>query len=266
MVSDGGDLGDDRAIKESSAGEPELPLAGGNMGPVHRRGDTVLRAAGAWTPAVHRLLAHCRDRGFRGLPEPLGFTSDGREVVGYLPGEVPNDPLPSWIWSTEALETSTALLREFHAASVDADRRGPWRSPVREPVEVVCHNDVAPYNLVYLDGRATGMIDFDYASPGPRIWDLAYLGYRLAPLTTDRTDGFDDDERLARLDRLRQVYGVPYPFPELLATVIARLEHLAEFSDAMAVELDHPELAEHARLYRYDARYVADVLLPGLER
>lgn len=66
--------------------EPEEQLAGGNMGPVSRRGGVVLRTAGDWTPAVHRLLRHCRERGLTGVPEPLGIEPDGREVIGFLDG------------------------------------------------------------------------------------------------------------------------------------------------------------------------------------
>ncbi len=28
---------------------------------------------------------------------------------------------------------------------------------------------------VFRDGLAVGLIDWDYASPGPRLWDLAHL-------------------------------------------------------------------------------------------
>ena len=47
---------------------------------------------------------------------------------------------------------------------------------------MICHNDYAPYNLVFRDGRLVGVIDFETAAPGPRAWDLAYLAYRLVPL------------------------------------------------------------------------------------
>ena len=65
-----------------------------------------------------------------------------------------------------------------------------WQSPTREPAEVVCHNDFAPYNTVFRDRRLTGVIDWDMASPGPRVRDLSYLAYRLVPLTaSENPDG-----------------------------------------------------------------------------
>ncbi|GGC79209.1 hypothetical protein GCM10011512_02340 [Tersicoccus solisilvae] len=243
--------------------EPEEVLAGGNMGPVSRRGDVVLRTAGAWTPAVHRLLAHCRAHGMDGVPEPRGVEpgvgeSAEREVLEYLDGEVPAYPMPGWVWRAAALDSAVDLLRRFHAASATADRTGPWRSPGREPVEVVCHNDAAPYNMVFRDGTAVGLIDLDFASPGPRIWDLAYLAYRIVPLGTDRADGFTDAQRDDRLDRLLDRYGdrgVRYDRADLFTAVADRLEELAVFSAAKAVELGRPELAEHARGYERDAAY-----------
>src|SRR3712207_8027153 len=49
---------------------------------VVRVGDTVRRPAGRWTPAVHALLAHLHEAGFRAAPRPLGLDERGREVLG----------------------------------------------------------------------------------------------------------------------------------------------------------------------------------------
>ncbi|OMH34213.1 phosphotransferase [Tersicoccus sp. Bi-70] len=240
------------------AHEAERVLAGGNMGPVSRRGDVVLRTTGPWTPAVHHLLAHCRAQGMDGVPEPRGVETDERhgerEVLEYVDGDVPAYPMPPWSWTPEALDSAVDLLRRFHRVSATADRTGPWRSAVHEPVEVVCHNDAAPYNMVFRDGRAVGLIDVDHASPGPRIWDLAYLAYRIVPLTIDRADGFTDAQRQARLNRVLTTYGEPaITADRLLETAAERLDELAVFSVAKAVELDNPELADHAALYERDA-------------
>jgi hypothetical protein len=68
-------------------GGVEFRLDGGNAGGAVRVGDTVRRAAGPWTPAVHALLAHLAGRGIVGSPRPLGVDDQGREVLTYLAGE-----------------------------------------------------------------------------------------------------------------------------------------------------------------------------------
>jgi len=45
-------------------------LGGGNMGTVVRDGATVIRGAGPWTQAVHRLLHHLRSHGVP-VPAPI---------------------------------------------------------------------------------------------------------------------------------------------------------------------------------------------------
>ncbi len=166
------------------------------MGRVVRQGDRVMRDAGDWTPAVHRLLEHLNACGVPGVPTPLGLTDDGREAVGFVAGDVPAYPMPDWVWAEAALESAARLLRQIHDATADVHIDGPWRSAVHEPVEVVCHNDFAPYNLVFDAGLVVGAIDWDFASPGPRVWDLAYLAYRIVPFTTDDVgDGFAESVR-----------------------------------------------------------------------
>lgn len=99
-----------------------------------------------------------------------------------------------------------------------------------------------------------GVIDWGFASPGPRLWDSAYLAYRIVPLSyADRRDGFSGDERRLRLERLLAAYGSDADQGELLAVLRERLLALAEFSDRASERLGKPELVEHARHYRYDA-------------
>ena len=233
----------------------EVPLVGGNMGAVTRRGEEVLRPAGAWTSNVHRLLALYASAGIEGTPRPLGVTPDGRERLTFVAGTVPGHPMPDWVWSERVLTDAAVLLRRLHDASTPlAGVHEGWRSPVREPAEVVCHNDFAPYNLVFDAGRVVGVIDFDYSSPGPRIWDLAYLAYRLAPLTGAlESEPFTPAERNDRLERLIAAYGLYASPSEVVATTVLRLRDLADFSDRAAVDLGNPELARHAVGYRADA-------------
>lgn len=239
-------------------------LTGGNVGETTREGDRVHRTAGPWTPAIQRLLAHLRSRGLEWVPEPFGLDEQGREVVGFLPGIVPNYPMPEWVWSDSNLVAAAQMLRELHDATTGySDPDACWRQPVREPAEVICHNDVAPYNMVFVDGRLIGLIDFDMASPGPRLWDLAYLAYRIAPLTAPHSveaGPFGTMEQLERLRRLVDAYGMPFPILDILRMVQERLRHLARFSDDLAGETGRPELRDHAALYRSNVTYLENVI------
>ncbi|MDF2846268.1 MAG: aminoglycoside phosphotransferase family protein [Oerskovia sp.] len=256
-----------QALYLETPDQAEELLAGGNSTTVVRRGGTVRRTAGPWTPTVQALLRHLRAQGASEVPEPLGTDDQGREVLSFLAGDVAHYPLPPWVWDESVLRDAGALLRRVHDASAGfltastAPTPPVWQTAPHEPVEVVCHNDVAPYNLVFRDGVVVGLIDFDTASPGPRIWDLAYLGYRLAPLVADAADGEGADvvgrlDPMARLDTLVSAYGMPYSRREVLTTVVARLDELATFTDARAAATGRDDFREHAAMYRADARRV----------
>ena len=143
---------DEPARTRSADEEPEITLTGGNMNAVVRRGDTVHRTAGPWTPTIHRLLDHLADAGIDCLPRPLGLDEQGREMLTYLPGIVPTYPLPSWVWTDRVLAETGALLARIHQASTTFDRSDAvWQLPAHEPDEVICLNDMAPYNMVFDD-------------------------------------------------------------------------------------------------------------------
>lgn len=248
----------------------EQVLAGGNTTAVVRIGDTVHREAGPWTPTIQHLLAHVRARGMTDVPEPLGLDDRGREVASYLPGDVPGWPAPEWLWSATVLTGAGRLLRRFHDATAGFARSdAEWRLPATEPAEVICHNDAAPYNMVFRDGRLTGLIDVDTASPGPRIRDLAYLAYRLAPLSGDAFAGVGYAVRhldpMARLDDLTRAYGLPFPRANVLGAMVDRLRDLAAWSEARADDGGPAELREHAAMYRADAARIRD-RIPAAQR
>lgn len=230
-------------------------LHGGNITPVVRRGDSVHRTSGPCTDTIHRFLNHLRDRGVDWVPQPAGLDAEGREVLSFLPGDVPAYPLPAWVFDDHVLVEAAGMLRQLHDASLDFDREAAiWQVPDHTPPEVICHNDFAPHNLVFADGHVVGAIDFDTASPGPRLWDLAYLATRAVPLS--RLEG---QRVVQRTQLLLDAYGSDATVAELLEVAIARLWDLAEYSDAKAVELGKPELHEHAQHYRLEAAHLAAV-------
>src|SRR4051812_38808759 len=108
----------------------EQELQGGNMGRVVRVGATVRREAGPWTPTIHALLRHVRERGVDWVPEPFGLDPEGREMVGFVDGEVPGYPLPDFVWGEAVLTGAARRLRELHDATAGFDRVGrTWRLP-----------------------------------------------------------------------------------------------------------------------------------------
>lgn len=96
-------------------------LDGGNAGGAVRVGDTVRRATGPWTPAVHTLLAHLEARGFAGAPRALGADADGHEVLTFLPGRTVGSarPWPTWVHAEETLDQVARWLRSYHDAVAD---------------------------------------------------------------------------------------------------------------------------------------------------
>ena len=178
-----------KAEEMAASDEDEQVLAGGNMTAVVRVGRTVRRATGPWTPVIHALLTHLHESGFTQAPKPLGIDGNDREIITFLEGSVATYPLSDEMLSDDTLRAVASMLRRYHDATVHfvIPTDAVWQWPTHEPAEVICHNDFCPYNLMFEGGRLVGVIDFDTASPGPRVWDMAYTAYRFVPLTIRRT-------------------------------------------------------------------------------
>ncbi|MDT0347209.1 phosphotransferase enzyme family protein [Streptomyces litchfieldiae] len=167
--------------------DPEV-LAGGmaNAGAVMRRGELVERPAPRNAPAIHAFLGALRQRGFDAAPAPVRILAGGREELTYLPGEVALPPFPAWAMTDTALRSVGSLLRRLHeaGAAVPVDADAGWARELADPEggEVLCHNDVCPENVVFRDGRAAALIDFDLAAPGRPVWDVAMTARYWVPM------------------------------------------------------------------------------------
>lgn len=186
--------------------DPEVLLPGGiaNHGHVVRVGNTVRRPQRSWGDATHALLLHLETVGFTGAPRFLGVDSQGREVLSYIPGTAALEPYPKWVLTDEALVSVAELIRSYHdAASTFDPSPYSWGRSLPDGFngQIVTHNDLKPDNVVFRDGRAAGLIDFDLAGPGSRAWDIACAARLWAPL---RPDIYIFDSRRARkLERFR---------------------------------------------------------------
>ncbi|MFE7840831.1 aminoglycoside phosphotransferase family protein [Streptomyces sp. NPDC057474] len=174
-------------------GAPDFPdggeaLVGGmvNAGAVFRRGSLVDRPAPRTAPALHAHLRALRRHGFEGAPLPVGLTPGGREQLTFVPGDVALPPFPAWALTETALASVGSVLRGLHTASaaLPVDTRAEWPRDLADPEggPILCHNDVCPDNVVFRDGRATALIDFDLAAPGRPLWDVAMAARYWIPM------------------------------------------------------------------------------------
>jgi hypothetical protein len=202
----------------------ETVLAGGNVNRVVRRGDTVRRPTGFWTPAVHGLLEHLAAAGFEGAPRPLGTDDDGREVLTYVPGATGGNDMADELWSDECLVAVAKLVRRFHDASAGftPPSGAKWRRQAEAPAagQSVCHNDLAPYNTIYRHGKPVAFIDWEMAAPAPFLWDIAHAVWRFVDVT-HKADAVDVPALAARTRLFCDAYGLVDRSP-LLETVLAR--------------------------------------------
>ena len=179
-------LGDGRPLGEGRPHGGGMPLYGGtaNRGRIARVGDTVVRPAAPFRAATHALLAHLETVGFDGAPRVLAV-GPVTETLTYIAGRAMVPPFPEDVLTDEALVSVADLLRRYHRAVAGFDPAGyAWPRPVpaRYRTGLVSHNDVYPANVVFRDGRAVALIDFDLAGPGSAEWDFAAAARLFVPL------------------------------------------------------------------------------------
>lgn len=223
-------------------------LSGGvaNAGGVVRVGDHVLRPSNPHTRSIHRFLTALADGGFDGASLPIGVDDDGRERLAYIEGRVPVPPYPAWARTDDALASVADLLARFHRASAGFDPAGlTWSDEMPDPQggPIVCHNDVCLENVVFRDGRAVGLLDFDFAAPGRPVYDVSQFARMCVPIDDDTSAarvGWEPADRPARLRLVADTYGLD---------AAGRTDLLAELSGSIArggefvrrqVEAGHP--------------------------
>jgi hypothetical protein len=197
----------------------ERPLAGGmgNRGEVVRLGDTVYRPVGDHSRAVSPLLEHLAAVGFP-APVPTGRDDDGRETFRWIEGDVPVPPYPAWSLTDDALTSVGTLLRRYHEAvqSFSPPADAQWSDELADPQggPIVCHNDVCPENVVFREGEAVALLDFDFAAPGRSVWDLAQTARMWIPLRPPELSGErahrDPFRRLAVLTHAYRLESTEY--------------------------------------------------------
>ncbi|GAE29411.1 phosphotransferase [Alkalihalobacillus hemicellulosilyticus] len=244
--------------------EKESLLTGGNVSNVYRLGDTVRRDLKRDSMKIHSLLKHLENKGYHYAPKFLGIDEKGREVLSFIEGEAGNDPLKAYMWSNQSLKEIAKMLRLYHDAVSDFPLSDDWQPIDKTPphFEVLCHNDFARYNIIFNHERPVGIIDFDVAGPGPRLWDIAYTLYTCVPLSrfylseAGEKVYYETSQHANRVKQRVQLFFDSYGETrkdDYLETVLLRLEGLCQTIERKANEGDpaFQKMIEEGHLEHY---------------
>ncbi|MCA0983240.1 phosphotransferase [Halobacillus yeomjeoni] len=249
----------------------EERLAGGNVSDVYRVGATVRRELKPESRKVHKLLKHLEYKGFTYAPRYIGIDEKGREILTFIEGKAGNDPNKEYMWSEGNLIEIARMLRRYHDSVSDFHIEEDW-APIDhtpQPFEVLCHNDFAIYNIIFKDEKPVGIIDFDVAGPGPRLWDIAYTLYTCVPLSrvfySESGEAYPYKPSLHarhikhRVQLFFKSYGVAMK-KDYIDMVLLRLEGLTQTIQRKAEEGDRAfqEMVDegHVEHYRKDIEFI----------
>jgi tRNA A-37 threonylcarbamoyl transferase component Bud32 len=164
--------------------DDEQLLSGGNAsGAVVRIGHTVRKRWTDATPSVLEFMTVVREAGID-APAVLGQDEQGRQVTEFVPGKLAIDAAPL---THSELRRVGAMVRAIHDASETYTPSGGavWSTAIPSPgTELICHNDLAPWNLIM--GDRWVFIDWDAAAPSTRLWDIAYSAQAFTLSNTDQ--------------------------------------------------------------------------------
>ncbi|MEV5575256.1 aminoglycoside phosphotransferase family protein [Spirillospora sp. NPDC052269] len=217
---------------------------------VLRVGNTVRRPIRPFTSTIHAYLAHLRQAGFVEAPEPMGTDEQGREVLSFVPGDVPHPPLPPEAMGEDVLAALARLIRRLHEAAQGwtPPRDAVWWTPpgtdgipfVDGGEELVSHRDYCPGNVVFRDGLPAALIDFDLARPTTRVYDIANALYWWAPLIhpQDRTPALAEVDIPHRVAVFADAYGMTGQQRRDLVPLARRMVHRFHLTARAAAEAD----------------------------
>ncbi|MBO0810585.1 MAG: aminoglycoside phosphotransferase family protein [Microlunatus sp.] len=235
------------AVTDAFEAAGRAEQANARIRPVRIDGDLVRRPATEQTATVHALLRFLRDQQqLECVPDPVGICN-GVDTLRYLPGVSGGQ---GWYHqhTDQGLASAARLLRTVHDAGRDwtppAD--AVWGAPPVPADEIVCcHGDPGPWNFVWHDDQAVGLIDWDYLHPGPRVDDVAYALQWFVPC---RSDEFALDwhhfaevpDRRHRIEVFLRAYG-DLPGFDVVGAVVRRMTATRDLVRRLAEQGQEPQ-------------------------
>ncbi len=226
-----------RSVEPVNRKEPdalEVPLLGGDLTEgLVRVGETVRRPRIAESDLIEALLLYLQRCRFDGAPRFLGIDDAGRQVLSFVHGEVAGRPWPDWVADDQRILSVARLVRRYDdaaqgfglppvpAAAVDPGPAGIPASTMG-PATFVGHMDICPENVVFRDGQAWALIDFDLARPTNRLREVCSMLLWWAPLmpAQDREGSVRHLDVFARAALMVSAYGLAKADRALIAPAI----------------------------------------------
>lgn len=213
--------------------------------PIQFAAGSVTRPASSASGTIHSFLRHLRDKGLTCVPEPLGHDSE-RERLGYLDGDSGGD---AWAHQHDdhGLASAATLLRRIHDAGQDWSPPADaiWGAEAVPGDQVFCHGDPGPWNFVWQDNEAVGLLDWDYLHPAPRLDDVAYALQWFAPTRSDdlalEWHHFPEvPDRAHRIAVFLEAYG-ELPAFDVVDAVAERMQATSDLMGRLAAQGQEPQ-------------------------
>lgn len=193
-------------------------FVGGTHAQVVRIGQTMRRPRGPHSVFTKALLDQLQARSVP-APRYLGVDDEGRDVLTFIEGDVRHERTRV---SDRVLVSAVAMVKRMHDATAG--------STVAGSAEVVCHNDLAPWNLVMRGEDPIAFIDYDSAAPGCRADDIAYFAWTFLELGGD----CPVPEQARRLQLVCRTYGLR-DGEEIIEAVTRQQQRILGFRERAAI-------------------------------
>jgi aminoglycoside phosphotransferase (APT) family kinase protein len=137
----------------------------------------------------------------------------------------------------DLMKQSLSVLREFHDIFSKSELSGDE--------ETLLHSDFSPWNLIVKDNKLVGVLDFDDARPGKRIYDVANVCWTFLDIGSSDSN-FTEEEVYKYLPILIDAYG-DIDTSEFVKALLSEQDKVLRYRENRVKEVDEGEEKEYRK-------------------